>query len=48
MSGVAFENPDGSPITIDKDYFDKKRDTSSPYVGPFEGLKEGEQTIKVW
>jgi len=48
MSGVSFENPDGTPITIDKDYFGKKRDADSPYVGPFEGLKEGEQTIKVW
>ena len=47
-SGVAFENPDGSPIVIDKDYFDKKRSDSSPFVGPFEGLKEGEQVLQVW
>ena len=34
-----FENPDGSPITFDKDYFGKTR-SSHPAYGPFEELRE--------
>ena len=30
-----YENPDGSPITFDTDYFGKKRVTSSVLPGPF-------------
>lgn len=32
-----FENPDGSTLTIDIDYFGKKRNTRTPNAGPFEG-----------
>jgi len=45
---AGFENPDGSPLKIDTDYFGNKRSEANPFVGPFEGLKEGEQVIKVW
>lgn len=45
---VAFENPDGTPLKIDTDYFGNKRSESNPFVGPIEGLKEGSQVIKVW
>ena len=48
MSGAAFENPDGSALKINTDYFGKKRSMSSPLVGPFEYLPEGEHRIKVW
>ena len=34
-----FENPDGSPITFDKDYFGKTR-SNHPACGPFEELRE--------
>jgi hypothetical protein len=44
----AFENPDGTPITVDQDYLGKKRSETAPFVGPFEELKQGEQVIKVW
>ena len=44
----AFENPDGTPLKIDVDYFGNKRSESNPSVGPIEGLKEGKQIIKVW
>lgn len=43
-----FENVDGSPITIDTDYFGKPHDPENPGVGPFAGLKAGKHTIKVW
>ncbi len=48
MPDESFENPDGTPIKIDTDYFGKPRSTASPACGPFEGIKAGEQTIKVW
>ena len=47
-SGCAYENPDGTPLRIDTDYFGKKRDASNPFPGAFEISKSGTQTIKVW
>ncbi|HXK60418.1 MAG TPA: right-handed parallel beta-helix repeat-containing protein [Acidobacteriota bacterium] len=35
-SGLPFANPDGSPLTIDTDYFGRRRNASHPYAGPFE------------
>ena len=43
-----FENPNGTPLKIDADYFGKKRSEINPFVGPFEGMTEGKQIIKVW
>lgn len=48
VSNCTFENVDGSPITIDTDYFGKPRDPANPGVGPFAGLKAGKHKIKVW
>jgi len=48
MPDVPFENPDGTPLKIDNDYFGSKRSETSPMVGPFEKLKQGTQVIKVW
>jgi alpha-N-arabinofuranosidase len=48
LSNCTFENPDGSPITIDTDYFGKPRDPANPGAGPFAGLKAGKNEIKVW
>ena len=45
---ASFENPDGTPLKIDSDYFGKKRSETHPFVGPIEGLIMGVQTIKVW
>jgi hypothetical protein len=42
----AYENSDGTPITFDVDYNGEARDKA--YVGPFSGLKEGLNRIKVW
>lgn len=36
ISNMLFENPDGSPIRIDTDYFGKQRDAENPFPGPFE------------
>jgi len=45
---LPFENPDGSPVKIDTDYFGKKRDSNNPFPGPFENSSAGSQTLKVW
>ncbi|WP_299781662.1 right-handed parallel beta-helix repeat-containing protein [uncultured Formosa sp.] len=43
-----FENPDGTPVTVNKDYFGNQRTTKTPFVGPFNELKSGKNKIKVW
>jgi len=45
----AYENPDGSPLTIDTDYFGNKRNPKKPSAGPFENPVAGKQLrLKVW
>ena len=46
MSGVAYEEPDGSALKIDTDYFGNKRNKSHPTPGPFENPAGGQ--IQVW
>jgi hypothetical protein len=48
MPNELFENPDGTPIKIEFDYFGKQRSVNSPTCGPFEGFQTGKQSIKVW
>lgn len=47
LTEADFENADGSPLVIDKDYNGNERSTS-PVVGPFEDLKVGKNRILVW
>ena len=46
IAGVAYENPDGSPLKVDADYFGNKRNDAHPCAGPFEALSDGD--LKVW
>ena len=47
ISACAYENPDGSPLQIDTDYFGAKRRAATPAPGPFD--QPGANTlIKVW
>lgn len=39
---------DGKLLIVDKDYFGNKRSTKNPTPGPFEEIKEGKATLKVW
>jgi hypothetical protein len=48
MAGEYFENPDGSSLMIDTDYFGVKRERSSPTIGPFENPGSGKLRLKVW
>ncbi len=45
---AAFENYDGTPLSIDTDYFGNKRDTKNPSAGPFEDSGQGNVILKVW
>lgn len=48
IPGLAFENADGLPLTIDTDYFGKMRNSANPSVGPFENPGVDKLKIKVW
>lgn len=48
ISGVRYENPNGSPLKVDTDYFGKQRSKATPTAGPFETLDAGSLKLKVW
>jgi len=48
VPGLAYENADGSPVTVDTDYFGKKRSGAKPAPGPFGSLGQGKLELKVW
>jgi hypothetical protein len=48
MPKESFENPDGTPIIIDTDYFGNKRSGTNPSPGPFENPGKGLLKLKVW
>lgn len=45
---AAFDNPDGTPLTIDADYLGASRSEENPSVGPFENPGKGELNVKLW
>jgi alpha-L-arabinofuranosidase len=47
LVGQLFENPDGTPISINNDYFGSPRNPDHPFPGPVE-LKEDIDTLKLW
>jgi alpha-N-arabinofuranosidase len=44
---LPYENADGSPLAVDRDYFGKPRDPARPTPGPFERPGTGELTLRV-
>ena len=48
VSGLGYESPDGSPLTIDSDYSGKKRDAAHPFPGPFEVPGQLDLRLQVW
>ena len=48
VADTAFENPDGSPVTIDRDYFGRKRNKFNPFAGPFERPGKEKLRLKIW
>jgi hypothetical protein len=47
-TGQSWENPDGSHLQIDSDYFGKERTPEGPSAGPFENAGTGQLVLKVW
>ena len=47
LPGAVFDNPDGSFLTLDRDYFGELRRSGGP-AGPIESLKPGFNRIKVF
>lgn len=48
VSDCTYENPDGTPLQINLDYFGNRRAGRRPFPGPFERVKDGPQEFKVW
>ncbi|MCF7730649.1 MAG: hypothetical protein K9N23_03135 [Akkermansiaceae bacterium] len=47
-TGQGFESPDGSPLTLDRDFLGEVRDAAHPAAGPFESVaKTGVVPIRV-
>jgi len=47
VPGLPYENPDGSPLAVDTDYFGKRRSRSAPTPGPFEKPGAGPLTFRL-
>lgn len=48
IPNLPFEQADGTPISIDKDYLGSPRKLANPFPGPFEKSHDGTQRIKIW
>ncbi len=48
ISKLGFETPEGTPISVNSDYFGNKRDAVNPTAGPFENPGNGKIRLKVW
>ena len=48
ISDCPYENPDGSPVSIDTDYFGIPRQAAQPVAGPFATITRSCQSIQVW
>ena len=48
IPNLPYEQPDGTPLRVNTDYFGKRRGESDPMPGPFESVGEGTLRVKVW
>lgn len=48
VPGLPYENADGSPLRIDRDYLGHRRESAKPSAGPFEAPGTGRATLTVW
>lgn len=48
QSEAPFENPDETPVSLDTDFFGEMRNADKFMVGPFENLKMGKNSIKIF
>lgn len=47
VTGLLYENPDGTPLTVETDFWGRRR-SRTPTPGPFENPGTGEVKLKVW
>jgi alpha-N-arabinofuranosidase len=48
VPNLPYENADGSPLQIDRDYLGQTRSRTRPAAGPFESPGAGRRRIQVW
>ena len=48
IPNLPYEQPDGTPIRVNADYFGKGRNETNPTPGPFENTGTGPLVLKVW
>lgn len=48
ITGLPYENVDGTPLQIGRDFLGKQRNPANPFVGPFEDPGKGRIKIRVW
>lgn len=48
IPGLPYENPDGTPLRVTRDYFDASRKADNPAAGPFAEPGTGEVRLRVW
>jgi hypothetical protein len=48
VPNAQFENPDGTPLNIDIDYYGNTRAANIIIPGPFKTISEGDLMLKVW
>jgi alpha-N-arabinofuranosidase len=48
IPNASYEQPDGTPIRINTDFFGKRRNEANPTPGPFENPGQGDLKLKVW
>lgn len=47
-SQSSYENPDGSPLTVERDYLDRPREAEGTCAGPFSTLQSGSSDLLIW
>ena len=48
ITRLPFQQPDGTPLRLDEDYFGNRRNAAQPFPGPFELHKGDQHALKVW
>jgi hypothetical protein len=48
VGGCTFENPDGTPVAVNADYFGNLRNKRNPMPGPFEKSLKEPAKVRVW
>jgi alpha-L-arabinofuranosidase len=48
VAKAPFEQTDGSPLRIDRDFFGQPRNEANPRPGPFETVNPGVVMMKIW